>query len=61
MFYESHACRHWYRREYAVIKFLRGTTVFFGFIYQLEKWGDFHHWRKQVQGPDSNSKANSEE
>lgn len=49
---------HWYRREYAVIKFLRGTTVFFGFIYQLEKLDDFFHRNKQVQRADSNNQAN---
>jgi hypothetical protein len=59
MFYHSHLilCRRWYYGEYAVHNFLRGTTVFFAYIYMLEKWDDFFHRKKQVQGADSNSKA----
>ncbi|KAM0851639.1 hypothetical protein ACQ4PT_052322 [Festuca glaucescens] len=48
---------HWYHQEYGVFQFLRGTIAFFGTIYYYEKWGDFHNWRKPVQGADSNSKA----
>lgn len=48
---------HWYHQEYAVCNFMRGTAVFLSFLYMLEKWSEFFHGNKQVQGADSNSQA----